>query len=61
MAAARFNARATENDILMDVAVLHLELIGNDALLEANRLSEAQAYEIVRVTGSKRRKPATRR
>ena len=50
VAARRFDARATENDILMDVAVLHLELIGNQALLEANRLSESQAYEIVRVT-----------
>jgi outer membrane protein TolC len=51
LAGARFNARATENEILMDVAVLHLELIGNYALLEAQRLSETQAYEIVRVTG----------
>jgi outer membrane protein TolC len=52
VAASRFHARATENDILMDVAVLHLELIGNQALLEANRLSESQAYEIVRVTAA---------
>ncbi len=52
VAASRFNAQATKNDILMDVAVLHLELIGNQALLEANRLSESQAYEIVRVTNA---------
>jgi outer membrane protein TolC len=50
LAGARFHARATENDILMDVAVLHLELLGNDAILEAQRLSETQAYDIVRVT-----------
>ena len=52
VAASRFHARATENDILMDVAVLHLELIGNQALLEANCLSESQAYELVRVTAA---------
>jgi outer membrane protein TolC len=50
VAARRFDAKATANDILMDVAVLHLALIGNQALLEANRLSESQAYAIVRVT-----------
>jgi outer membrane protein TolC len=48
--ASRFNARATENEILMEVAVYHLELIRHNVLLEANRLSESQAYEIVRAT-----------
>ena len=48
--ASQFNARATENDILMEVAVYHIELIRHNVLLEANRLSESQAYEIVRAT-----------
>jgi outer membrane protein TolC len=52
VAARRFDAKATANDILMDVAVLHLALIGNQALLEANRLSESQAYAMVRVTAA---------
>jgi outer membrane protein TolC len=45
--ASRFNVRATENDILGEVAVLHLELIRHYTLLEAHRLSEVQAYQIV--------------
>jgi outer membrane protein TolC len=45
--ASRFNVKATENDILVDVAVLHLELLRQDTLLEAHRLSEIQAYQIV--------------
>ncbi len=48
--ASRFNARSTENDILMEVAVYHLELIRHNVLLEANRLSESQAYQIVQTT-----------
>ena len=48
--ASQFNARAAENDILMEVAVYHIELIRHNVLLEANRLSESQAYEIVRAT-----------
>jgi outer membrane protein TolC len=52
VAAARSSARATENDILMDVAVLHLELIGNQTLLAADGLSESQGYEIARITGA---------
>jgi outer membrane protein TolC len=45
--ASRSLARATENDILMDVAVLHLELIRHFTLLETDRLSEFQAFQIV--------------
>lgn len=45
--ASRSLARATENDILMDVAVLYLELIRHDTLLETDRLSEFQAFQIV--------------
>ena len=45
--ASRFNARATENDILTEVAVLHLELMRHYTLLETHRLSEIQAYQIV--------------
>jgi outer membrane protein TolC len=45
--ASRFNVKATENDILGEVAVLHLELIRHYTLLETSRLSEVQAYQIV--------------
>ena len=45
--ASRFNVRATENDILTEVAVLHLELMRHYTLLETHRLSEIQAYQIV--------------
>ncbi len=48
--AREFNASATANEILLDVAQLHLELLGAQAVLEAQRLSEREAYEIVRVT-----------
>ena len=44
--AARFSARAIFNDITLDVAVLHLELLANQAILEAQRLSESQVYQI---------------
>jgi outer membrane protein TolC len=45
--ASRFSVGATENDILVDVAVLHLELIRHYTTLETHRLSEIQAYQIV--------------
>jgi outer membrane protein TolC len=45
--ATRFIARATENDILMDVAVLYLQLIRHYTMLETSRLSEFQAFQIV--------------
>jgi outer membrane protein TolC len=48
--ASEFNARATANDILMEVAVYYVELIRHNVLLEANRLSESQAYQIVQAT-----------
>ena len=44
--AARFSARAIFNDITLDVAVLHLELLANQAILDAQRLSESQVYQI---------------
>jgi outer membrane protein TolC len=44
--AARFSARAIFNDITLDVAVLHLELLANRAILEAQRLSESQVYQV---------------
>ncbi len=47
---SRFNVMATSNDILLDVALLHLQLLGANAEFEAQRISETQAYEIVRVT-----------
>jgi outer membrane protein TolC len=45
--ASRFNVNATEIDILGEVAVLYLELIRHYTRLEAHRLSEVQAYQIV--------------
>jgi outer membrane protein TolC len=45
--ASRFNVMATELDILVDVAVLQLELMRHYTLLETHRLSETQAYQIV--------------
>jgi len=49
---AQFHAGATANEILLDVALLDLELLGNQGILEAQRLSESQAYEIVKITDS---------
>jgi outer membrane protein TolC len=47
---ARFAAQATTNDILLDVAVLHLELLGNQSILESQRLSEREYHEVYRIT-----------
>jgi outer membrane protein TolC len=47
---ARFGAQATTNEILLDVAVLHLELLGNQSILEAQRLSEREYHEVYRLT-----------
>jgi outer membrane protein TolC len=47
---AQFHVGATVNEILLDVAVLDLELLGNQSILDADRLSESQAYEIVKIT-----------
>jgi outer membrane protein TolC len=47
---ARWGAQATANDILLDVAVLHLELLGNASILEAQRLSEREFHELYRLT-----------
>ena len=41
-----FTALATSNEILLDVAVLHLELLANQAILEADRLTESQVYQV---------------
>jgi outer membrane protein TolC len=46
----RFAARATSNDILLDVSVLHLELLANEAVLQADRLTESQVYQVAVVT-----------
>ncbi len=51
VAARRFLVKATENQILMEVAVLQLELIRHYTLLETHRLSESQAYQIVQAVG----------
>jgi outer membrane protein TolC len=48
---AEFAAQATANEVLLEVALLHLELLGSQSILEAQRLTETQVYEIVRITG----------
>jgi outer membrane protein TolC len=50
LAGARFGAQATSYDILLDVALLHLELLGNQSILDLQRLSESQFHEVFRVT-----------
>ena len=50
LAGARFGAQATSYEILLDVAVLHLELLGNQSILEWQRLSESQFHEVYRLT-----------
>jgi outer membrane protein TolC len=50
VAGARFGAAATSLNILMDVAVLHIELLGNQSILDLQRLSESQFHEIYRIT-----------
>ncbi|GAC1473255.1 MAG: hypothetical protein NVSMB9_21570 [Isosphaeraceae bacterium] len=47
---ARFNASATANTILLEVAELHIELIAAEAMLNARRESALQAAEIARIT-----------
>lgn len=64
--ASRFNVASTELDILGEVAILHLELMRCFALLEAHRISERQAYQIVQaveeyaITGQGRQADADR-
>lgn len=41
-----FTALATANEILLDVAILHLELLANQEILDAQRLTERQVYEL---------------
>jgi outer membrane protein TolC len=50
--AARFGVRATSNNVLLEVAVLYLDLLGARARLDALRVAEAQTAEIARVTRS---------
>ena len=50
VAGARFGAQATSYDILLDVAVLHLELLGNQSILDMQRLSETQFYDVYKIT-----------
>ncbi len=47
---ARFNAQATAYEILLDVAILHIQLLGNQSILEAQRLSEFQINQVVTIT-----------
>ncbi len=41
-----FTALATANEILLDVAVLHLELLANQTTLDAQRLTERQSHDL---------------
>ena len=50
LAGARFGAQATSYDILLDVAVLHLELLGNQSVLDFQRRSESDFFEVYRLT-----------
>jgi outer membrane protein TolC len=49
---SRFVAGATANEVLGQVADLYLELLGAEAILEAQRLSESQVAELVRITAA---------
>ena len=50
VAGAQFNVRATANSTLLAVADRFLALIGAEAILEFQRLSETQAAEVVKIT-----------
>jgi outer membrane protein TolC len=45
-----FTAQFTANEVLLDVAVLHLELLASQAILEAQRLTESQVYQVAVIT-----------
>jgi outer membrane protein TolC len=47
---ARFHAQATANEILLDVAALYIRLLGNQSILEMQRLSESQVHDVVDIT-----------
>jgi outer membrane protein TolC len=49
LAGANFGAQATSYDILLDVAVLHLELLGTQSIVAMQRLSESEFYEVYRL------------
>jgi outer membrane protein TolC len=49
LAGANFGAQATSYDILLDVAVLHLELLGTQSIVALQRLSESEFYEVYRL------------
>ncbi|HEV3168150.1 MAG TPA: hypothetical protein VGZ22_29370, partial [Isosphaeraceae bacterium] len=49
---ARFSASATANDVLLEVALLHQELLYAEADLGMRRLTEAQAAEVARLTAA---------
>jgi outer membrane protein TolC len=49
---AQFDAQATANDILLDVALLHLELLGYQSILDLQRRSESEFHEVYRLTRS---------
>jgi outer membrane protein TolC len=50
VAVRHFEEAATENAVLLEVAVRYLDLVGAEALLEAVRQSEAELGEVVKLT-----------
>jgi outer membrane protein TolC len=49
---AQFGAAATSYDILLDVALQHIALLGNQSVLDAQRRSEVEFHEVYRLTKS---------
>lgn len=49
---SRFDALATQNAVLLDVATRHLALVGAEARLQAIRQSEGELAEVVRLTAN---------
>jgi outer membrane protein TolC len=49
VAGARYGAAATSLDILVDVAALHIQLLGNQSILNLQRLSESEFHEVYRI------------
>jgi outer membrane protein TolC len=52
VASRRFDARATQNAVLLDVTTRYFALVGAEALLQALRLSESELAEVVRLTAN---------
>jgi outer membrane protein TolC len=49
VAGVQFGAQATSYEILLEVSLLHLALLGNQSILELQRLSESQFHQVYRL------------